>query len=85
LLFAQDAGRRIALDTCSDISIGRFDVLKNVRFVQNTILVEGVGGKCLFDLEGEFSLDGTMEVTVFAVGPGDLPPDSLDQQIVAAA
>jgi hypothetical protein len=31
---------------------------------------------CLFDMEGELSLAGNVEITVFAVGKDDLPPDS---------
>jgi hypothetical protein len=44
LLFVTDAGRIIALDTCSDVSIGRIDSLKNVRLAQKTVCVEGIGG-----------------------------------------
>ncbi len=48
LLFATDSGRRIALDTCSDISIGHKKILKNLRLVKQAVFVEGVGGTCLF-------------------------------------
>ncbi len=75
-LFAQDSGRVIALDTCSDVSIGRVDILKNVRLVQAAVLAEGCGGRHLFEMEGELSLVNDVEITVFAVNKGDLPPNS---------
>ncbi len=36
--------------------------------------MEGVGGICLFEMEGEFSLGENGDVTVFAAKKGDLPP-----------
>jgi hypothetical protein len=76
LLFARDSNLVLALDTCSDVSIGRIEFLQNVRLVKKTILVEGCGGRLLFEMEGELSLAGNLEITVFAVEKGDLPPNS---------
>ena len=76
LLFARDSDHLIALDTCSDVSIGQIEFLKNVRLVEKGILVEGCGGRMLFEMEGELSLAGNLEVTVFAVKKGDLPPNA---------
>jgi hypothetical protein len=76
LLFARDSNLVLALDTCSDVSIGRIEFLKDVRLVKKTILVEGCGGRLLFEMEGELSLVGNLEITVFAVEKGDLPPNS---------
>jgi hypothetical protein len=74
LLFVTDAGRIIALDTCSEVSIGRIDSLKNVRLAQKPVCVEGIGGMRVLELEGEFSLVDNSEITLFCVEHSDLPP-----------
>jgi hypothetical protein len=76
LLLARDAHLVLALDTCSDVSIGQIEFLENVRLVEKGILVEGCGGRILFEMEGELSLVGKLEITVFAVKKGDLPPNT---------
>ncbi len=43
LLLSTLQGRRIVLDTASDVSIGRRSFLKNVRLAQSTGIVEGIG------------------------------------------
>jgi hypothetical protein len=68
-----DSGRFIALDTASEVSIGRMDILRNVRLVKNRVLVEGIGGMQNFELEGDLLLAGGLQVTVFAGKKGDLP------------
>ncbi len=67
MLFAWHQGLKIALDTCSEVSIGQIEFLQNVRLAKEAVLVEGVGGMCLFDMEGDFSLGDNGSVTVFAV------------------
>ncbi len=74
LLFVTDAGRIIALDTCSEVSIGLIDSLKNIRLAQKPVCVEGIGGMRVLELEGEFSLVDNSEITLFCVDKGDLPP-----------
>ena len=53
MLFAWHQGLKIALDTCSEVSIGQIEFLKNVRLAKEAVFVQGVGGTCLFDMEGE--------------------------------
>jgi hypothetical protein len=75
LLFAVDLGRRISLDTASEVSIGQIDILKNVRLAENPVFVEGIGGTQHFCLEGDLLLAGGLLLTVFAGKKGNLPPD----------
>ena len=58
LLFAVDLDHFISLDTANEVSIGLFDILKNVRLAKNPVLVEGLGGTQHFGLEGELLLAG---------------------------
>jgi hypothetical protein len=74
LLFVTDAGRIIALDTCSEVSIGLIDSLKNVRLTQKPVCVEGIGGMRVLELEGDFLLVENSEITLFCVEHSDLPP-----------
>ncbi len=53
MLFAMESGRRISLETGSEISIGQIETLRNVRLVEEAVFVQGVGGICLFELEGD--------------------------------
>jgi hypothetical protein len=75
LLFAVDSDHLLALDTASEVSIGRIDILQNVRLVQNPVLVEGIGGMHSFEWEGELLLAGGSQLTVFAGTKADLPPE----------
>jgi hypothetical protein len=74
LLFVTDAGRIIALDTCSEVSIGRIESLKNVRLAQKPVCIEGIGGMRVLELEGDFSLVDNSEIALFCVEHSDLPP-----------
>ena len=74
MLFAYEGEMKIALDTGSEISIGRKDLLKNIRLVNEEVFVESLGGMRQIFLEGEISLAGKVEITVFAVEEKDLPP-----------
>jgi hypothetical protein len=56
VLFVTDAGRSIALDTCSEISIGRKIFLLNLRLAEKSIWIEGVGGMVLLEEEGDILL-----------------------------
>jgi hypothetical protein len=76
LLIVLDAGRKIALDTCSEVSIGSFQFLKNIRLAKKAILIEGVGGMVLLREEGDVSLAGNRKITVFGVGQSNLPPNT---------
>jgi hypothetical protein len=59
MLISSLRGKRIVLDTGSEVSIGRLDFLQNIRLAQTTTFVEGVGGKNSFDLEGvRFAIGG---------------------------
>jgi hypothetical protein len=71
VLSTVDAGLGIALDTCSEISIGRIGFLKNVRLVRKPVFVEGLGGIRVFDTVGDLLLAGNHYVTVFAVKKGE--------------
>jgi hypothetical protein len=74
MLFAHEGEMKIALDTGSEISIGQKEFLKNVRLVDEEVLVESLGGIRQLYLEGEILLAGNVEITVFAVENKDLPP-----------
>jgi hypothetical protein len=76
LLVVRDGGLRIALDTCSEISIGRKKKLKNLRLVENPIFVQGIGGMLPLEVEGDFLLAGKIKITVFCVRKRDLPPNT---------
>ncbi len=56
LLMVVDAGRNIALDTCSEISIGRKKFLSNLRLAERAVFIEGVGGRVFLEEEGDFLL-----------------------------
>jgi hypothetical protein len=45
MLISSLHGKRIVLDTGSEVSIGRLDFLQNIRLARTTTFVEGVGGK----------------------------------------
>jgi hypothetical protein len=62
------------LDTASDISLGNFSFLTKLRLAKKTTIVHGVGGKGVFKVEGDFSLDERRFLTLFAVPPSELPP-----------
>jgi hypothetical protein len=74
MLFARYEGLVLALDTCSEVSIGRKDLLKGLRLAREPICLEGIGGTRCFCLEGDLSLGENRQVTVFAAEVGDLPP-----------
>jgi hypothetical protein len=74
MLIVTDAGKGIALDTCSEISIGSIQVLKNIRLTQKAVCVEGIGGTKIMELEGDISLADKTEITLFCVDPEELPP-----------
>ena len=74
MLFARHEGLILALDTCSEVSIGRKDLLKGLRLAKEPICLEGIGGTRGFCLEGDFSLGENFQITVFGVEKGDLPP-----------
>jgi hypothetical protein len=76
MLIASLHGKRIVLDTASEVSIGRKSFLKNVRLATTSAFVEGLGGKVCFDLEGDLLLDEKTFITVFAVEEEALPPNS---------
>ena len=77
VLFVADAGRSIALDTCSEISIGRRDILLNLRLAEKPIFIEGVGGTIFLEEEGDILLDDNkIKTTVFSVGQSNLPPNA---------
>jgi hypothetical protein len=57
LLIVTDAGRNIALDTCSEISIGWKKHLINLRLAEKAIFIEGVGGIVFLEEEGDILLD----------------------------
>ncbi len=60
-----DGALRIALDTCSEISIGRKKNLKNIRLVENPFFVQGIGGMLPLEVEGDFLLAVKTKITVF--------------------
>ena len=61
-----DAGRNIALDTCSEISIGRKELLSHLRLAEKAIFLEGIGGRVFLAEEGDFLLaDNKTKITVF--------------------
>jgi hypothetical protein len=62
------------LDTASDVSLGNFSFLTNLRLAEKTTIVQGVGGKGVFKVEGDLSLDERHFLTLFAVPPSELPP-----------
>ncbi len=76
MLIASLHGKKIVLDTASEVSIGRIQFLKNVRLAKTSAFVERVGGKIFFDLEGDLPLDEKTHITVFAVEMDALPPNS---------
>jgi hypothetical protein len=76
LLISSLHGKRIVLDTASEVSIGRISFLKNVLLVETSAFVEGVGGKTFFDLEGDLPLDEKNSHHGFAVEENALPPNS---------
>ena len=76
MLIASLHGKRIVLDTASEVSIGRKSFLRNVRLAATSAFVEGLGGKTCFDLEGDLLLDEKTFITVFAVEEEALPPSS---------
>ncbi len=62
------------LDTASDISISRVSFFKDVRLAKKTTIVQGLGGKGVFNLEGDILLDENCFLTLFAVSDEELPP-----------
>jgi hypothetical protein len=76
LLMVVDAGLNIALDTCSEISIGSKRVLINLRLAEKAIFIEGVGGLLFLEEEGDFLLADNNKITVFVVGQSNLPPNA---------
>jgi hypothetical protein len=62
------------LDTASDVSLCNFSFLTNLRLAEKTTIVQGVGGKGVFKVEGDLSLDERHFLTLFAVPPSELPP-----------
>jgi hypothetical protein len=73
LLFATLRGERVMLDTASDVSLGNFSFLTNLRLAKKTTIVHGVGGKGVFKVEGDLSLDERHFLTLLAVPPSELP------------
>ncbi len=76
LLLVSDAGRTIALDTCSEVSIGSFEVLQGVRLAENQVFIQGIGGTQFLEFEGDFLLANNRKITVFAVNRCNLPPQA---------
>jgi hypothetical protein len=48
---------RCLIDTCSDVSLARHDVLTNVRFVAEPVVVGHLGGETLLRQAGSLQLD----------------------------
>jgi hypothetical protein len=66
------------IDTCSDVSLARRDVLRGVREADIPVVVNHLGGETRLTTEGAFTLESREHVTrvlpgVFAVSAQDLP------------
>ncbi len=69
-----DNGLFVALDTCSEVSIGLIHVLKDVRLARKPVCVEGIGGTIILEMEGSILLADKSEITLFCVDECELPP-----------
>ncbi len=76
LLVVTDSNHQIALDTCSEVSLGQSNVLSDLRLAQKRTFIEGIGGIKILEMEGDILLAGKRKITVFAVESSDLPPDT---------
>ncbi len=70
---------RCLVDTCSDVSLARRDILTNVRVVADPVVVGHLGGESLLRQAGAFRLDrmdggnGIVLNDVFSIDPELLP------------
>jgi hypothetical protein len=66
------------IDTCSDVSLARRDVLHSLQLVDDSVVISHLGGESCFDEVGSFVLEGERKppvvlLRVFAVNEASLP------------
>ena len=66
------------IDTCSDVSLARRDVLHSLQLVDDSVVISHLGGESRFDEVGSFALEGERRppvvlLRVFAVDETSLP------------